>query len=103
MSRITMVVRDGLIQHLTRSGRERLRLVRRAEAEALAAANRLHVARLLASIGEYQLAMAELSRRHAVTVQPQLARCAQQIVDSLTRAIQVEIEAFAVRRWEELR
>jgi hypothetical protein len=47
--------------------------------------------------------MAELSRRHAVTMQPQLARCGQQIVDSLTRAIQVEIEAFTVRRWEELR
>jgi hypothetical protein len=102
MSAIT-AVRDGLIQHLTRSGRERVRLVRRAETEALVAANRLHVARLLASIGEYHLALAELSRRHAVTVQPQVGRCAQQIVDSLTRVIQVEIEAFAVRRWEELR
>jgi phage-related minor tail protein len=103
MSRAMSAVRDGLFQHLTRSGRERLRLVRRAETEALVAANRLQVAGLLTSIGEYHLALAELSRRHAVTVQPQLARCAQQIVDSLTKAIQVEIEAFVVRRWEELR
>jgi hypothetical protein len=103
MSRAITAVRDGLVQHLTRSGRERLRLVRRAETDALVAANRLHVASLLTSIGQYHLALADLSRRHAVSVQPQLARCAQQIVDSLTRAIQVEIEAFMVRRWEELR
>jgi hypothetical protein len=102
MSRAVRAVRDGLVQHLTPSGREQLRRLRRAETDALVAANRLHVVRLLASIGEYQLALAELTRRHAVTVQPQLARSAQEIVDSLAWAIHAEIEAFVARSWEEL-
>jgi len=102
MSRFIDAVRGGVAQHLTPSGRRRLRGVRRAEADALAAANRLHVVRLLASIGEYHLGLAELSRRHAVSVQPQLSRCAQEILDSLTTAIRAEIEAFVLRSWEEL-
>ncbi len=100
MSRFTDAVR-GIAHNITPSGRERLRRVRRAETDALVAASRLHVVRLLASIGEYHLGLAELSRRHAVSVQPQLARCAQEILDSLTKAIKVEIEAFVLRSWEE--
>jgi hypothetical protein len=102
MFRVAAAVRDGLVQHLTPSGRDRLRRIRRAETDALVAANRLHVVRLLACIGEYHLALAELTRRHAVTAQPQLSRSAQEIVDSLARAIQMEIESFVPRTREEL-
>jgi hypothetical protein len=98
---VTGAVRDGLLPHLTPSGRDRLRRVRRAETDALVAASRLHVLRLLASIGQYHLGLAELSRRHAVAVQPQLARHAQEIVETLTKAIKAEIEAIVLRGLEE--
>ena len=95
-------VRDSLLTQLTPAGRERARRMRRAETDALVAAERLHVVRLLASIGAYQLGLAELSRRHTVTEQPELAGCTQRVLDSLTVAIRAEIEAFVERGSEEL-
>ena len=103
MSRAAVAVCDGLIHYLTPAGRRRLRRLRRAETDALVAANRPHVVRLLAGIGEYQLGLAELTRRHAVSAQPALDRWGQAVIDSLAEAIQDEIAAFTLRGWEEQR
>jgi len=99
MNAVLARVQDVCLR-LTPTGRERVRRLRRAETEAIVAADRMQVARLLASIGAYQLRMADLSRQHAVAEHPQLARCAERVVDSLTEAIRDEIDGFARRGFE---
>jgi hypothetical protein len=90
-----------VLAHLTPAGRERARRLRQAEVEATVAAERMHIARLLATVGDYHLSLAELSWDQAATRQPALTARRQRVLDSLAEAIQDEIDGFAQRRWEE--
>jgi hypothetical protein len=92
-----VTAKDTLLAHLSPSSREQFRRVRQAEADAFVAAHRLHVVQLLASIGAYQLGLAELSRQHAVAGQPELADCGRQVMESLATAIKTEIAGFVAR------
>jgi hypothetical protein len=98
-----VAVKDTLLAHLSPSSREQFRRVRQAEADAFVAAHRLHVVQLLASIGTYQLGLAELSRQRAVAAQPELADCGRQVMDCLAAAIKAEIAGFVERGSEALR
>ncbi len=86
---------------LTPAGRERVRKLRQVQTEAMLAADRMQVARMLASIGAYQLRMADLSRQHTLAEHPRLGRNADFVVDSLTNAIRDEIDGFGRCKWEE--
>jgi hypothetical protein len=101
MSHVT--ARQAVLAQLSPSSREQFRRVRQAEADAFVAAHRLHVVQLLASIGAYQLGLAELSRQHAVAAQPALADCGRQVIDCLAAAIRAEIAGFVERGSEALR
>ena len=92
---------EAVQAHLSPAGRDRARRMRQAEIEATVAAERMHIARLLATVGDYHLSLAELSWDRAVAGQPALAARRQRVLDSLTDAIQEEIDGFAQRRWEE--
>src|SRR5215213_11018202 len=92
---------DAVLAHLTPSGRERARRMRQVEVEATVAAERMHIARLLATVGDYHLSLAELNWDQAIAEQPALTARRERVLDSLADAIQDEIEGFAQHRWEE--
>jgi hypothetical protein len=92
-----ITIKDTLLAQLSPASREQFRRVRQAEADAYVAAHRLHVVQLLASIGAYQLGLAELSRQHAVAAQPELADRGREVVDCLADAIKAEIAGFVAR------
>lgn len=98
-----VTIKDTVLAHLSPASREQFRRVRQAEADAFVAAHRLHVVQLLASIGTYQLGLAELSRQHAVAAQPELANCGREVVDCLAAAIKAEIAGFVARGSEAAR
>jgi hypothetical protein len=92
-----IAIKDTVLAHLNPASRDQLRRVRQAEADAFVAAHRLHAIQLLASIGAYQLGLAELSRQHAVAAQPELADCGRAVLDSVAAAIKAEIASFVER------
>lgn len=92
-----VAARETFLAHFSAASRDQFRRVRQAEADAYVAVHRLQVVRLLASIGAYQLGLAELSRQHAVAAQPQLADFGREVVDCLAEAIRAEIEGFVAR------
>lgn len=98
-----IAIKDTVLAHLNPASRDQLRRVRQAEADAFVAAHRLHVVQLLASIGTYQLGLAELSRQHAVAAQPELADCGRTVLDSVAAAIKAEIASFVERGSEDQR
>jgi hypothetical protein len=93
---------EAVLVHLTPAGRERARRIRHAEIEATLAAERMHMARLLATVGDCHLSLAELGWDRAVAAQPALAARRQRVLDSLADAIQEEIDEFSRRREEDL-
>lgn len=103
MSRLLSGVRDTLLLHLTRTGRERARRIRHDQTEAIVAANRIEVAGLLAGIGTYHLSLADITRQRATAHQPGMTRSGDQIIDALAGAIRTEIDSFAHRRREAAR
>jgi hypothetical protein len=86
--------------HLTAAGRDRARLVRQAEVEAMVAADRMHMARLLATVGEYHIGLAELNRYGSGTDAPEVADRRRWVLDSLAAAIRDELDGFTQRRSE---
>lgn len=81
----------GTVRALTWSGRK---LIRRVRTGTPVADNREQVARVLASIGAYQLGLAELAREHAVRGRPELAEPARNVLDGLAATISAEIGGF---------
>jgi hypothetical protein len=98
-----LAAKETVLAHLSPASREQFRRVRQAEADAFVAAHRLEVVRLLASIGAYQLGLAELSTQHAVAAQPELAECGREVMNCVAAAIRVEIESFVERGSEAAR
>jgi hypothetical protein len=103
MSERALQARDTLLAHISPASREQFRRVRQAEADAYVAAHRLEVVRLLASIGTYQIGLAELSREQAVAARPGLADCARGVVDCVAAAVRAEIDGFVARGGEQRR
>ncbi|MFL6115369.1 MAG: hypothetical protein ACJ786_29090 [Catenulispora sp.] len=101
MNLVLARTREALLAHLSPAGRERARRLREAEVEATVAAERMHIARLLATVGDYHLSLAELSWDQSVAGQPALDARRQRVLDSLADAIQDEIDRFAQRRGEQ--
>lgn len=100
MSERAAQARETLQAHFSPASREQFRRVRQTEADAYVAAHRLEVVRMLASIGTYQIGLAELSREQAVSARPEIAECSRGVVDCVAAAVKAEIDAFVARGGE---
>lgn len=93
---------EALLQYLTPTGRKRLRLLGEVETEAIVTAQRMHLLRLLSSIGQSHLGLADLAGRQVVAEQPELAPQTRRIIEMLGASIAFELRKFAEHRREVL-
>lgn len=100
MNRFHSKLGEFLAAHFTPTGRERGRRLRQAETEAMVAADRMQLARLLTTVGDYHLGLAELHRPISSTEAPEPADRRRWVLDSLADAIRDEIDRFAQHRSE---